>query len=358
MFELIKCALMLGLYFVIFAAVGYLISYFIKFQVNLLEKVFLGFFGYFAMFQLVALPCIALKQSLTLLTTLWMIVLGLVTVAVLVLLYKERIAKKEILNSAKKITLPKKKEWFYIFFGFVLLAFVCYFTAIQNYWGWDTAFYLGTVNNTLNTDTMYLYNGENGALVHTIDFRYALSTFYMNSAVFCKVTEISAVMFQKYVMGMLCVLFHGLILYLIGKRLYENKVEKAVVFATIAGLLNFFFVSEFTTAEFLLFRSYEAKGYCANVVIPSIIYALLTLHKNLEKRENWKVLFLVMLASLPVSMSSILIAPMMVFIALAAELIVTKKRKIITYGIVCMIPNGIYLLIYLLNTLQILEIRV
>lgn len=348
----------MGLYFVIFGAMGYLISYLIKFQTNILEKVFLGFLGYFSLFQFIALPCIALKQSLTMLTTLWLIVLGVLTICVLVLLYKERIAKKEIVSRQKKIALPKKTEWLYICAGLIFLVFVCYFTAIQNYWGWDTAFYIGTVSTTLDTDTMYLYNGETGAMEYVVSFRYALSTFYMNSAVFCKITGISAVMFQKYVMGILCVVMQGLILYLTGKRIFENKLEKAVLFAVTAGVLNFFFVSEFSTAQFLLFRSYEAKGYCANVVIPAVFLALLTLHQNVNKKENWKVLFLVMMASVPVSMSAILIVPMMVFAALAAEFIVTKNRKVITCGIVCMIPNGIYLIIYLLSTLQILEIRV
>lgn len=358
MFELIKCALMIGGYFVIFAGFGYLVSHFMKLETTLTEKVLFGFFCYFSLFQLVALPLIMLKQTLTLLTVLWSIILGIVAVIMIFLLYKERIQIKEVLSKQKKVGYFTGKNLLYFVLVGIFLGFLCYFVAIQNFWGWDTAFYIGTVSTSLDTDTMYLYNGENGVLRKKISFRYALSAFYMNSAVFCKITGISAVMFQKYVMGILCAILHTISLGFIGKKLYGKNPEKVVLFIILAGMLNFFFVSGFSTSNFLLFRSYEAKAYCANVVITAVFGAILGVHQNLEKKENWKVLFLIMMASVPVSMSSILIVPMIVFVALAAEYIMTKNRKIIKYGILCMIPNGIYLVIYLLNTLKVLEIRV
>lgn len=358
MFEILKCTMMIGIYLVLYAGLGHLMGYFIKYKLSLPESIVIGFFGYFALFQLIALPLILLKQPLTLLIGIWSAVLVCLLVLFGYVLYKEKIfVKRKDAKRSKKPSLKKADIICLMMLGAFVL-FLCYFTVIQNYWGWDTAFYIGTVNTTVDSNTMYLINGESGKAEHIIPMRYALSTFYMNSAVACKITGISAVMFQKYVISTLCVVLYQMILYLIGKRLFKGEIKRAVLFAIMAGMLNFFFVSEYTTSHFLLFRAYEAKAYCANVVIPAVFLIILMLHEEIEKKENWLLLFWVMTASVPVSMSSILIVPVLAGVALLGELLITKKVKIIKYGIVCMIPNGIYLVVYLLYTLQLFEIKV
>ena len=57
-------------------------------------------------------------------------------------------------------------------------------------------------------------------------------------------------------------------------------------------------------------------------------------------------------------MSAILIIPLITVIGILAEALVNKKAKLIGYGLLCLIPNGIYLVIYLLNTLGLFVIKV
>ncbi len=318
-----------------------------------MENLVLGFFIYFALFQLFALPLILLKQHLTLLMVLWLAVVAIVLILGFIVLYKEMKGERR-----KKKNLIKSRQIMCYLAMAVLVLFFCYFTAIQNYWGWDTAFYIGTISTTVDTDTMYLINGESGAAEKVLPLRYALSGFYMNSAVFCKITGITAVYFQKYVMGTLCVLLYFSILYLVGQALFEKSITKTAGFLWAAGILNLFFVSEYTTSQFLILRAYEAKAYCANVIIPAIFWLLLLLHKDLQNKGNWKALFLVMLASVPVSMSAIFIAPAMVGIAVLGESIVNKNLKIFINGMVCILPNAVYLVMYLLYTLDVWVIKV
>lgn len=344
---------MILIFLVVFTAFGYLGSYLMKRKSSFVESLLLGVFFYFALFQVFALPLILLKQHLTLLTGMWLAVVTSILVLAFIVLYKT-VRKQERL----KWSLPNKKSIVcYLAMAGVVLFF-CYFTAIQNYWGWDTAFYIGTISTTVDTDTMYLINGENGRPETTLPLRYALSGFYMNSAVFCKLTGIAVVSFQKYVMGTLDVILYFAIVYLVGQALFRSATTKVTGFLWTAGLVNLFFVSEYTTSQFLILRAYEAKSYCANVVIPTIFWLLLLLHKDMENRANWKMLFVVMLASVPISMSAILIAPAMLGITVLGESIVNKNGRVLLRGIVCMIPNIVYLVMYLLYTLDIFVIKV
>lgn len=353
MIEFLKCVFMIMIFQGVFTLFGYLGSYLLKRKSSLVESLVLGLFFYFALFQLFALPLILLKQHLTLLTGIWLAVVTSVLVCAFIVLYKK--VRKQ---GKPKWNLPNKKIIVcYLAMAGVVLFF-CYFTAIQNYWGWDTAYYIGTISTTVDTDTMYLINGENGAAETVLPLRYALSGFYMNSAVFCKITGIGVVSFQKYVIGTLDVILYFAVVYLLGQALFRNSITKATGFLWAAGILNLFFLSEYTTSQFLILRAYEAKSYCANVVLPTILWIMLLLHKDMENRANWKMLFVIMMASVPISMSAILIAPAMLGVAVLGESIVNRNGKVILRGIVCMIPNMVYLVMYLLYTLDVFVIKV
>ena len=349
MIELIKCGLMIIFYLIVFLGIGYTIGKVMRYKTAWAEYVLIGFLWYYALFQGIALPMIFMKKSLSLLTYFWCAVVLILSVVCFLLVYRKRKTegKHGIICSMpemKNSIMTLIKNPFAVLFA-CFLVFTCYFTAIQNEWGWDTAYYIGTVSTTVDTNTMYQYCGETGRNLKEIPFRYALSAFYMDSAVFCKIFGIAPVFFQKYVMGTLCVLLHFILLYLVGKELFKKQAEKVFLFASVSGGLNFFFVSEFTTSHFLLFRSYEAKAFCANVIIPMMFLVLLRIHKEPDRKQNWKFLFLVALSSVPISMSAILIVPLMIGIGVLAEAIINRNVKIIGYGILCMIPNGIYLII-------------
>ena len=358
MIELLKCAGMLLFFLGAFALVGYIMCKVIKYKAEFVECIFLGFLGYFSLFQCVALWLVLMKKTLNILIVAWGLVFLVILAVFFVFLKRQRTWKESggIKSVSECVRNGIKNP--YLIVCILLMIFMCYFSAIQNQWGWDTAYYIGTVSTTIDTNTMYQYSGETGRQFGEIPFRYALSTFYMNSSVFCKVSGIAPVLFQKYVVGTLCVLLHFIVLYLIGKELFKEESQKKFWFVIIAGMLNFFFVSEYTTSQFLLIRSYEAKAFCGNVIIPAVFWALLRIHKEMEKKENWKILFLVTFASVPVSMSAILIVPLVVLISILADALVSKKRKIIGYGLLCLIPNGIYLIMYFLNTINLFVIKV
>ena len=130
----------------------------------------------------------------------------------------------------------------------------------------------------------------------------------------------------------------------------------------MTALLNLYFVTGYTSADFLLMRSYEAKSFCANVIFPALILWFLKLHEQLDSKKHWMYLMLTVWGSVPVSMSAILIAPVMVAVFVLSECAVTKNLKKNLYlcknGVMCVVLNVVFLVMYFLFTKGIFMIRV
>ncbi len=353
MLQVLECILLLGIYFFLFYQFGQLAERLFRVKADVLATFLIGFFFYFGVFQIVALPLIFLKKSLTMLTVSWIAVLVVALVGGFI--WKRRLYRMHKgRKPEKKIKSPGVWEWLTIALVFTLV----WYAAVKYTMGWDTAYYIGTVNTSLVTDTMYQYNGTTGQAEYAIPFRYAMSAFYMHTAVMCKIFHLPAMMVQQYVVGSLCIILYAMLLYKMGKLLFHNDETKCMMFIMLGILMNFFFQSDFTTSQFLLMRAYEAKAYCGNVVVMALFCVSLLLLKDSSEKMYWRILFLVAFASVPVSMSSILIAPVMVGVLTLADVILHRNFRSIYRGMICMLPNMVYLLVYYLSTAGILVIRV
>lgn len=317
----------------------------LKIKMNLYETEIVGFFVHFGLFQIIALPLILLQKSLTLLMILW------ITVSVISAAYVLLAGRKELVQALGGICQGVWNMKGLLLLGAVLvIATACCYFAVQRYIGWDTTYYIGTVNTSVYSDTMYIYDGNSGAMESKLDLRYALSGFYMHSAVLCRIFSLNAIEVQKYVMGILCILMYGMIVFAIGKKLFQESSKPALSLVMTVFLLNFGFNTIYTSSSFLLVRAYEAKGYCANVIIPALFYMALCFWKKRKDRTYWWMLFLIAFASVPVSMSAIVIAPAVIAIILLTEWIMERDVSLLWRGFWCLVPNGIYLLVYFLYT--------
>ncbi len=317
------------------------------------EQFCIGFFLYFAAFQIVAEAMILTKQRLHVLGAVWMAVLaaGIAAAAVIVRLDKRRASggRNEGLSGLAASTGTR------LLFALMAAAVLCECaTAVlmQRNIGWDFAYYIGNMTTSAATDTMYLYDGSSGLLRSHLELRYALSSFYMNTAWISQATGISALVLQKYVAGVLCVLLTNAVVYSFAMEAFHRDLRKTAVLVTITILLTIFWDVYDTAAQFLLLRNYEAKAYCANVVLPMTGYLLYRLWKNSGEKHNWAELFLVAFASVAVSMSSLVLVPALICLMLLAQMIVERRwdGALIRRGILCMMPNVCYLVVYLAFT--------
>ena len=330
-----------------FFQLGYLVNVIVmkrKEIENYAEQLVIGFLSYFSLFQIIAFPMILLKMKLSSLTRVW----GVIVVAILIL--------PLFLKNYKGLVWKKKTDFNIVLFIAIFLV-VCqiFYAVFYPYFGWDTLSYVGRINASLETDTMFLYSGDEGIPHPYLNFKHALSAFYMNSSVFCQIFHLSGFLFQKYVGGSICVLFSYLVFYIVIVRICDRKTAAwALVFLS---LLRFSFSGVATTDTFLLTRSYEAKAYCGNIVLPLIFGICIMLWRDYNDEQNWKLLFLTVLSSLPISMSAIVSAPLLIICMIVPLFIVEFDKVILKRMIICLLPNAVWCFLYLLYFLKIIRIQ-
>ena len=356
MIQLFLSLLLIIIHIAIFIVLGTGLDKLLKLKLSGLETIIVGFFGYYGAIQLVYLPSLLLRVSFSTFMLLWILVGSALMLSITIY------CNKEIVNCVNKIIddINSSSMCLIVLAGIIVSGLVVY-QALFNRHGLDAAFYIGTVSTTLYTDTMFIYQGETGRLAFRIDMRYALSgVFYMNTAFWCRLLNLHPLMAQKYTFGSLGIILHGIILYMMGCKLFDEDTsrKKAYLFTIVALLMNLIFFTGYNSSTFLLWRGFESKSYCVNVIFLAVFYIILCLWKSGGVNRYWKVLFIVSLASVPISMSSLVILPGMVFIFTVSEWVVKKDKWILLKGGVSLLPNGIYLVLFYMFLSGIWVIRI
>lgn len=321
-----------------------------------------GVFVYHGLFQIEALPLIILKQPLSTLTLLWG---GTVAAALVCWLIAEKKSRKQQTDVLQK----RKKPL--LLYGVMALAVAVqmYYIVTNNYLGWDTAAYVGAIGNSVSRNSMYLHDGLSGRVQSSLDFRYMLSSFYMHSAVWCQILPVRIIYYAKIVQGGLLAVLANLVIFELGRFLfsgkrYQGKLTETQILACSAAMviaavfLNFYYQSIYTASDFLLNRALEAKGYCANLILPFLFLLCLMIWRDSAKREEKVMLFAAAFGSVAISMSALITAPALITLMLLPVLFREKNWRFTGFYILCMLPNTLYLILYLLYKLKIFRIGI
>lgn len=314
------------------------------------SPLFIGFFLYYALFQMIALPLICTLSALSELSVLW--VGCVVALSIISILYCRKDITKYLWAGVRRRAISMIDIIMIIaIIGQTALAMV------QIYNGWDTAYYIANVNTSIETNTMYLYDGSTGLPERFLNFRYALSGFYMHDAVIGQVFNIPGALVCRYYNGIVCHVFSAYIVYKIGMVLWQDKKwAKLLVICSI--LVNCGIATVYFANAFLMERSYEAKAYCCNIIIPAVIYMILKIYRESNRMRNWIYLFIINLSSVAISESAMLLVPILNGCMLLGHCIVEKKVRDLAKMVICLLPNIFYILIYFLYLKGIVIIRI
>ena len=358
MLDLAKSFLLILIYLTIFISLGSAILHYCKEKFSFSLSLLCGFFAYHLLFSVVALPCILTQQTLTTLMWIWLPILSVLLVFSLwfnrnVLFFsmpKAVLASlKAHIGSPKKLILPC--------IAACCILFILYFSACSYYVGWDTAFYVRTTLHAVENDSMYTLDAATGQLASSLSLRYALSPFYMSSAIFSRLFNLHPLLVQNLADGSLCILLAFAVICRFGLLLFGNDQNKTCLTIIFAAILHLSHASLFSASDFLLLRSYEAKAYCANVVLPFVPYNLISLWKASDSKTNWLLFFLSVAASTAISMSSLFTVPVLVC-NYSLIWLIKRNWHCLRNVILCMIPSLLFLTAYLLEVLEIITIPI
>ena len=291
------------LQFAVFLALGSLVLQWVKRdQKSLTAALVTGYFSYFGLFELVCLPMVFLKCSLTLFTVMMTVILAAVLVAACMT------QRKWWVDQARHLPSVLHAHAWMLPVLIAVVAFQCYAVAV--YWDGsaDAAYYVSVASTSVYTDSLGRYNPLTGALMKYFRARYVFSCYPLHNAYIARLTGLPAIVQAKTVMSVINVLVANLIYYRIGRLLFAGKNRKyADLMVVFLFLLNLFCNTIYLPGAFLFQRIYEGKSILANLVLPMVFYCSVQIYQKEDDRAPWILLFLTGLAAVTFSGSSLIV---------------------------------------------------
>lgn len=311
---------------------------------NILLQVVAGYVMMFGLFEIVALPLVWMRQSLTLLIQVYGgILLALALISLLLNWKRLPGILMGGIQTARRFTLG-------IWAELALILGQIYFYIRYQYSNADDAFFVAAATTSIATDSIFAYNPYTGTAYDALPSRYVLSPFYAWNAVASKVTDTHPAIMAHMIFMILFLLLAYAVYALIGKALFLDDVEKIGYFLMIVSALNIFAAySERTSGLFLLIRLWQGKAVLAGILLPMILYMAIRIFMLEGKKADWILLFCLMCACCMVSSMGIMLGAIM--LGILGILFAWKNKNIrpLLYTIICCLPNllcaGIYLVI-------------
>ena len=298
---------------------------------NLLASYFYGLFTMFAWFEVLAVPMVFLKCSLTLLCRVWSG--GVLLLAILSIVKNRSFRKQRIwLKGLKKKMTPV-----------LLVVLACallqtgYVTERQHI-DEDDAFYLASATTAAATDSLYRYSAYTGKKYKSLPARYVLAGWPLYLAAMSRLTFWHPAVLAHTILAGIVVLWAYLVYALLAAALFPGEKRKQAVFLLfVAVLLSFSGYSRFSAATFLFIRGWQGKAVLAGVGIPSLFYSCWMAMKEKRGWLPWLMLSAVvtgcfMFTTMGVAASLLVVG----CCALAAAVLKKNWRYLVNSGLACL----------------------
>ena len=351
MLDILVCIGMVIEYLILYYAFGTLITRHMKKEAaSVTFTVLAGFFLYYAVFQVIAIPMALLKRPLSNLSLSWAIILAAV------LVYSVWNHRQWAVAGKGAVRLLKASPLFWAMIGLVLLQ-ICVTTVWQTDF-WDAAYYVGDVSLSVHTNTISHYDPLSRELRDVIDIRHFFAMYHMQDAVICQLTGIHPLVETKTIMAAVVLLITNMIYYRMARLFFKENSKAVLLMLAFAFIVNLFSYTMYTASGFLFLRTYEGKAVLGNVILPALVYYFARLYQDADYRMNWVLLFLIGYAGCAIS-SSAMILVLVGIGAFALPLCFLKKDvKILFKCGLCALPCLLVTFCYLLSRIGILVIHI
>lgn len=311
-----------------------------------------GFFFYYLLFTIVALPMKLTLQPLSRLTRVWsvcLICLVILSVFLNLKRWKNWLSRRPF----------KKHEW--VFLGVIFLVLL-QILLIHNNAGigsaMDAAYYIGEVNSSVATDTISQYDSFTGCKLARLHPSYMLVTYETHSMVMCQLFGVHPLIeMRTSMMTVVIVLFHMGLYKVITAMLKRIDIYTWIAIG-VTDLILLLDDSRYTPTGFYIYRTFEGKTVLAVVVTTAMLYFFIRVVKEADNNWNWLFLFLIVLTSFVFAMSGMFIVPTFLFTALFGLALARKNKKIFLRMIMLMIPCLLLIVCYLLTSKGILVVSI
>ena len=353
MIEILVCGLMAVYYMIVYMAFGSVVtSRWKKEPFSLTTTLMIGFFLFYGLFQVIAVPCTFLKLPLTWLAAIWM------TAVAAVVIYAAVTCRQLWAEAGKAVWQQFRREPFWMLVPLAVVAAQTVFVVMWQTDYWDATYYIGDVSLSVYTDTISLYDPLTGELRSVFDIRHCFATYLMQDAVVCRVFGIHPLIETKTIMGAVITVMSNVVLYQIARLLFDGKRDRIGLMLIFALLVNLFTYTSYTSSSFLLLRTYEGKAVLGSVIVPAVIYMAFRLYRDDKNPALWRLLFLLCQSGCAISSSAMMLLPVEAG-ALALALALRKRDpRPVGKALLCMLPCLVIMALYVASARGLLTIYV
>lgn len=302
-------------------------------------------------FQVICVPMILRKASLSMVITLFGIYSGAL------LLFSLGTCVRRFAEGEKKRWNPGltwKRE---VFFGGLIAASLLLFQLVQAvrlaYGDGDDAYYIAVSTAAESSNKMYVTLPYIGLATET-DLRHGLAPFPIWIAVLAKVSGLPVATTAHLILPVVLIAMGYGVFALIGAQLFDDR-ERSLLFLIFMEILVMFGgYSLYTVENFMIARSRQGKAALGSLIIPFLFLLLLCLLKGMEEKKKiqrryYLLLLATMVSGCLCSTLGALLCCMLVGIAGAIGFCVYRSRQNL-FLLPCCLPCIGYALLYLLKS--------
>lgn len=315
----------------------------VKQENRLSHTMIAGFLLYYLAFECVALPMKIQGASVTALSRIWFVIVGILTL--LSILIHGRYMVKMLLEWGE--TLRGRGKYVGMFWGLTLLLFLIMVSITPVTMGvQDDSYYLADVMTSISTDSIQQYDYATGALRGGYDLMYFIPMYPMHSAVIYKLTSLHPLVENKWCSVFGVLLISNLIYAQLSLKVCKGNEKKSMQLLALMMFFRFNYVLWGKAAStFFFYRISEGKGILANVILPALILFFWEAMEK-EKRFGWLAVELVILSAFSISMSSMFLVSVSLGCLMVAGFAVKRKLRLVLPYAACTAPCVALVVVY------------
>lgn len=217
----------------------------------------------------------------------------------------------------------------------------------------DDAYYVSVASLAESSDAMFQRSpyAEGGM---EMDYRHALAPFSIWIAFLARLSGVRTVVVAQVVLPVVLISMAYGIYYLFSRVLFPEQGGQRALFMLFTEILVLFGnYSVYTSETFLIGRSRQGKATLGSIVVPFILFLLLTLFRKLQEKEKIPAPLYVLLGAAGLtgclcSTLGVLLASMAIGGGGLFAAVCYKRIKVLLPMLVCCVPCGGCALLYLL----------
>lgn len=303
----------------------------------------IGYFIYYTLFEVTALPMKIMGNTLAELSYVWSMI---TTCILLISIIKNIEYFKKVLSLSKRF-IKYDRVVFIKMLVLILVNFIIILSITPQTMGvQDDSYYIADAVTTLYTNKIQQYNYVTGDKLSQYIITYFIPMYPIHGAVIGKLLNLHPIIENKWCSVFIVIILNIIVYYLLAKKLYKGDQKKSIC---LLYIMEFFHINYVlwgkSSGTFFYFRISEGKGILSNLVLPALILCFWEANES-KKAVKWLALEAVILGGLSICMSSAFLIPVALAGLMAGVIFKEKNIKKVIFFSVLLIPCICVLIVY------------